>query len=126
MFAKGYEERRVVIKNPVKRTAYISLVRFKPTLRELALFQKLQRVICEKLILYHLDSDRQLFLQIDGFIERGFGVMVYHLKRDFQWQLIKNVPVTAIELVMFFSCCLTKEELCYGSLELEVVCFVWV
>ncbi len=27
---------------------------------------------------------------------------------------------------MFFFCCLTKEELCYGSLELEVVYFVWI
>src|SRR6266699_443434 len=76
-------------------------------------------------MLYHLDPDRQLFLQIDGSIECGFGVMVYHLKRDFQWQPTKNVPAIAIELVMFFFRCLTKEELRYGSSELEVVCLVW-
>jgi len=32
----------------------------------------------------------------------------------------------AIEPVIFFSYCFMKKELCYGSLELEVVCFVWV
>jgi len=31
-----------------------------------------------------------------------------------------------IEPVIFFSCCLIKEELYYGSLELEVVYFVWI
>src|SRR6266699_17604 len=125
MFAKGREEGRVVTKNPVKRTAYISSTRFKPTPRELTSFQKLQKVICKKLILYHLDPDRQLFLQIDGSIERGFGVIVYHLKRDFQWQPTKNIPATAIEPVIFFSRCLTKEELHYRSSELEIVYLVW-
>ncbi len=62
MFAKGYKERRIVIKNPIKRAAYTNLVYFKPTSKELTLFQEFQRVIYKKLMLYHPDPDRQLFL----------------------------------------------------------------
>ncbi len=76
-------------------------------------------------MLYHPDPDRQLFLQIDGFIERSFGIIIYHLKRDFQWQPIKNVPATAIEPVIFFSRCLIKKKLYYRSSELEIVYLVW-
>jgi len=35
------------------------------------------------------------------------------------------ILLTAIEPVMFFSRCFVKAKLLYGSLELEVACFVW-
>ncbi len=52
--------------------------------------------------------------------------MIYYLKRDFYWQPIKSIFITTIESIIFFSRCLTKEELRYRSLELEVVYLVWV
>jgi hypothetical protein len=51
---------------------------------------------------------------------------MYHLKDGFEWKHSKTIPTTEIELVIFFSRCLTKVEFRYGSLELEMVCFVWV
>ncbi len=66
-----------------KRTTYINTARFEPTSKELAFFKKFQKVICEKLILYYLDLDKQLFFQIDGSIERSFDIIVYHLKEGF-------------------------------------------
>jgi hypothetical protein len=62
MLVEGRQQGRVVNKNVAKRTAYTSTVRFEPIPKELASFKELQKVICEKLMLYHLDPDRQLFL----------------------------------------------------------------
>jgi len=51
---------------------------------------------------------------------------MYHLKDGFEWKYGKIIFTTEIEPIMFFSCCLTKVELRYGSLELEIACLIWV
>ncbi len=38
-----------------------------------------------KLIIHYLNSDKQLFLQIDSSLEYGFDVMAYHLKDNYNW-----------------------------------------
>ncbi len=126
MLAEGRQKGRIVNGNLSKRLAYTNSARLlDPTPAELASFQELQKTICEKLMLYHPNPDKQLFLQIDGSLERGFGIMVYHLKDGFEWKHGKTIPATEIEPVMFLSRCLTKAELRYGSSELEVACLVW-
>jgi hypothetical protein len=59
-------------------------------------------------------------------LECGFGVIVYHLKDGFDWKPGSSILSIEIELVMFFSRCFTKAELRYGSIEFEVVCFIWI
>jgi len=125
MLAQGRAVGRVVPGNPGKRQAYTRSARIDPSPQELASFEELQRIICEKLMTHHPNPDKQLFLQLDGSIQRGFGVMVYHLKDGCKWEPGRTIPSTDIEPVMFLSRCLTQAELKYGSSELEVACLVW-
>ncbi|KAL8377036.1 hypothetical protein RB595_007933 [Gaeumannomyces hyphopodioides] len=82
--------------------------------------------LTKRLRLYHADPDRTLYLQVDGSLERGFGVMLYHLKEGYVWdRSTKHVPAHAIEPIAFLSRCLSKTELNYGPSELEVACLVW-
>ena len=85
MFAKEHKKKQIIVKNQAKWTVYISSIRFEPIPKERASFQEFQRIIYKKLILYHPDPDKQLFFQIDGFIEYGFNIIIYYLKRDFYW-----------------------------------------
>jgi hypothetical protein len=75
---------------------------------------------------YHPNPDKQLFLQIDGSLERSFGIIVYHLKDGFEWKHGKTIPTTEIEPVIFLSRCFTKAEFRYSSLEFEMACLVWI
>lgn len=126
LLAKGREAGKLVTGNMGKRAAYTSQTTFEPSPEELKSFEDLQEFVTNQLRLYHHCPDRRLFLQIDGSLERGFGVMLFHLKREYEWKKGQSdIPATAIEPVMFLSRCLTSAELNYGPSELEVACLVW-
>ncbi len=125
LLAQGRQTGRITTGNHNQRLAYTRGTHFEPTEEEKAAFRELQNVLCTKLSLHHVDPDKPLFLQIDGSLERGFGVMAFHLKDDYIWQKGTPIPATALEPVMFLSRCLTKPELRYGPSELEVACLVW-
>ncbi len=95
--------------------------RQKFTIEEYISFDKFQKFICWKFILYYLDPDKQLFLQIDGFIEYSFNVIIYHLKEGYDWKPNISIFTIEIEPVIFFSRCFIESEQCYRSLELEIV-----
>lgn len=59
-------------------------------------------------------------------MERGFGVILFHLKNDHVWITGDLIPAIAIESIMFLSRCFIKAELNYGLSELEVAYLVWV
>lgn len=113
--------------NPGARASYTRSKTFEPTEAELQSFNALQSYLCTRLRLSHVHPDRTLFLQIDGSLEHGFGVVVFHLKPGCTWEPKTAVAVAAsdIDPVMFLSRCLTKAELSYGPSELEVACLVW-
>lgn len=125
LLAAGRASGRVQAGNKSKRLAYTSSTLFEPTSDEIASFDALQSYVCTKLRLYHMTPDKTLFLQVDGSLQRGFGVMVYHLKDGTVWAPGQSIPSTAIEPVMFLSRCLSKPENNYGPSELEVACLVW-
>jgi Reverse transcriptase (RNA-dependent DNA polymerase)/RNase H-like domain found in reverse transcriptase/Integrase zinc binding domain len=125
LLAKGRAEGRVVNGKPQKRLAYTKSTYYDPTPEEMVSFQELQTVVCQKIGLAHFNPDSKLFLQIDGSLARGFGVMVFHTQEGYDWEPGTVIPATVIRPVMFLSRCLTSAELHYGPSELEVACLVW-
>jgi hypothetical protein len=83
LLAAGRKSGNVVSGHPGKRQAYASRTRIEPTPEELQAFNDIKRFVTEELRLYHHDPAKQLFLQVDGSLERGFGVMVFHTAEDY-------------------------------------------
>jgi hypothetical protein len=125
LLAKGRKEGRIVNGNHGKRQAYTKATQYDPTPAEQQSFQELQALICQQMSLVHFDPNKDLFLQIDGSIARGFGVMVFHTQSNYTWEPGSVIPSTVIQPIMFLSRCLTNAELRYGPSELEVACLVW-
>ena len=71
----------MVPRNIGKYNAYTTKTFFKPTKVELLSFEAIQYEIYkdDPTILYHFDPNKVLFLQVDTYIERGFGVIVFYL-----------------------------------------------
>lgn len=125
LLAAGRKSGNVVNGQPGKRQAYASRTKIEPTPEELQAFNDIQRFVTEELRLYHHDPAKQLFLQVDGSLERGFGVMVFHTAEDYVWTPGATIPAHVVKPIMFLSRCLTKAELNYGPSEMEVACLVW-
>lgn len=127
LLAAGRKAGKVVTGNPAGRAAYCKRTEFTPTAAEMASFKAIQDIICSEnpTILYHHDPGRTLFLQVDGSLERGFGVMLYHCKPEYKWEVGTLPPANVVQPVMFLSRSLSQAELRYGPSELEVACLVW-
>jgi hypothetical protein len=125
LLAKGRAEGRVINGNPQKRLAYTRSTYYEPTPEESLSFKELQAAVCQQISLAHFNPDSKLFLQIDGSIARGFGVMVFHTQEGYKWEPGSVIPSTVIQPIMFLSRCLTNAELRYRPSELEVACLVW-
>jgi hypothetical protein len=127
LLAQGRKEGKLAVGNQGKRANYCAKTTFEPTDAEKLSFESIQKVICAEnpSILYHFNPDKPLFLQVDGCLERGFGVMVYHLRDGYHWEPGSVIPSTQVQPVMFLSRCLTRAELRYGPSEQEVACLVW-
>lgn len=125
LLAAGRREGRVVNGNPGKRKHYCQTTRYEPTPAEKASFCAVQDAICKETTIHHHNPDRILYFQIDGSIERGFGVMLFHTKKDYIWNPGSTIPSTQVEPVMYLSRCLSQAETRYGPSELEVACLVW-
>lgn len=81
--AEGRKLGKVSDGNPSKRANYIAKTTFEPIEAEKLSFKLIINAICNNLtVLYHFDPDKTLFLQIDSYLEHGFGAIVYHLKDD--------------------------------------------
>jgi hypothetical protein len=83
MLAEGRKSGRLITGNLNTRAAYTQGWVFEPTAKELQLFNSLQEQLCNKLYLLHVDPNKPLFLQINGSLKHGFGVMLFYLKPDF-------------------------------------------
>ncbi len=76
-------------------------------------------------MIHHPNPDKQLFLQIDSFLEHSFDIMAYHLKDSYNWTPNMTILMYQIELVMFLSHCFINHETNYNPSKLEVVCLIW-
>ena len=94
MLAQGRKTGSIEANNPSKRINYYARTKFKPTAIETESFKAIQEVIYggNPTILHHFNPDKQLFLQIDGCLERGFGVMAYHTRDDYKWEPGTIIP----------------------------------
>ncbi len=83
----GRDSGRIQAGNVGQRAAYCRSTYYEPTQLEQESFKALQDLICRKTTLHHQDPNKTLFLQIDGALERGFGVMAFHLVDGYSWAL---------------------------------------
>jgi hypothetical protein len=127
LLAEGRKSGKIEAGNKGKRATYCQKTTYEPTTEELSSFEAVQEAICREnpTILYHHDPNRRLFIQVDGSLERGFGVMVFHCKEGFIWKTGTPIPSNQVQPVMFLSRCISTPELRYGPSELEVACLVW-
>jgi hypothetical protein len=95
LLAESRAKGRVEVGNKNKRAAYTRATVYEPTAAELASFDALQHEICKEgspNILHYHDPDRQLFLKVDGSLERGYGVILFHCKDGFIWKEGSPIP----------------------------------
>lgn len=108
-----------------KRRAYASTKQLpEPTKLELTAFQETQNALSKASILIHFDPSRTLWVDLDA-SKQGFGVMVFHTKREWKDESGKWPARTAVEPIMFISRLLTTAEAVYWPTELEIAGFVW-
>lgn len=96
-----------------------------PSAKERASFEDLQELLSSPVILVHYSPSRTLYIDVDGSREKGFGVMVYHVKEDMVGDPSKYPPKSAIQPIMFLSRTLTEAEKKYWPTELEIAGLVW-
>ena len=111
------------------RRSYASKTRLeKPTELEKESFRTLQELLSKPSYLVHVDSRRQLFIDLDASKEFGFGAHLYYVKEDYLKDLQPGQfpPRHAIEPVLFLSRLLTSAETRYWPTELETAGIVWV
>lgn len=108
------------------RRAYSSKCHLpKPSMLEEDSFKSLQEALSKPSILAHFDPSRPLWIDLDASREWGFGVQIFHVKKDYDGSKGKWPPRTAIEPIMFLSRMLTAAEKNYWPTELEIAGFVW-
>lgn len=88
-----------------------------------ALFAALQKALTNPSILMHFDPEKPLYIDIDAFLDYGFGIVVFHTRSPeiFSKCLFSN----EIQLLIFFSRLLSHAERNYWPTELEIVALVW-
>ena len=96
-----------------------------PTDAELKSFDEVQTNFRHPRFLHHFNPERRLYVDLDASKERGFGVMVYHIKGDEIADKAKGIPGTSVEPIMFLSKLLSDAERNYWPTELEVAGLVW-
>ena len=116
----------MVLRNIGKRNVYTIKTFFKPTKVELLSFEVVQYEIYkdDPTILYYFDPDKVLFLQVDAYIERGFGIIVFYLANSYIWVPGTIIPSNKVRPIIFLSRCLTGLETYYGPSKQEVACLI--
>lgn len=80
-----------------------------PTQAELGGFAVMQKLFSRPTWLAHFNHKRPLYMDLDASKERGFGVVVYHVKGDYNLA-IAGVKRQDIEPILFLSKMLTTAE----------------
>ena len=97
-----------------------------PTDEKLTAFQTIQQAFSGPKFLAHFDPKRQLYIDLDASKQRGFGVIIYHLRDRVTANEDKHTATLGrLQPILFLSKLLTKAEARYWPTELEVAGLVW-
>ena len=98
------------------------------TLKKLQVFDQLQALFSQPIILVHFDSVCQLYVDLDTFKEYSFRAHVYHCRSDSEIKTDSTLKTKQknIKSICFLSRLLINTETRYWSTELKVADLVWV
>lgn len=97
-----------------------------PTEEELIAFKTIQQAFGGPKFLIHFDPSRQLYIDLDASKQRGFGVIVYHLRNIAVANGEEHTATPGrLQPILFLSKLLTTAESRYWPTELEVAGLVW-
>jgi hypothetical protein len=98
---------------------------WKLTKPKVALFKAVKGYLASTKFLVYFNPACVLYLKIDGSIERGFGVIVFHLEKDYKVPIdLAKITLIVVKPIMFLSKSLGSAEKNYYPMELEVVYLV--
>ena len=128
LLALGRKIAQVVPRNIGKYNVYTIKTFFKPTDAELLSFEAIQYEIYkdDPTILYYFDPNKVLFLQVDAYIECGFGVIVFYLANSYIQVPRTIIPSNKVCPIIFLSCYLIGLETRYSPSKQEVTYLVQV
>ena len=127
LLAKRKKKGRVTNGKPAQKAIYCRKTRFKPLKPKKAVFKAVQTAIYNRnSILYYYNLNKKLILQIDIFLEKGFGIIVFQLRDGFKNQQVSGKLVFANQVfpVIFLSKYLIKPELRYRLLKIKITCLI--
>ena len=108
-----------------KRKMYTRKIKIVSTKLKIKTFEALQNIISHSSILYHFNSHKELWIDLDTFKEFEIDVVVFHFKDDVTIDKKKWSSRTSILSVLFFSRQLITTERNYWSIELETFELIW-
>ena len=104
-------------KSRQRKVYFASIVLQQSFAFELKFYRQLQKTFNKASLLIHHDFTRVIYIDVDAFKRRDFGVIIYHLKNDANSNQFKR---TDIEFIMFLSRMLTFAEKRYWFIEFEI------
>jgi hypothetical protein len=99
---------------------------YSPTKEETQAFKTIKSLLSEKLMLWHHDPIKPLFLKVDA-CKEGFGLFTFQLEIEWDGVSIpgKDIPSTKLRPILFLSRATSNVEQRYGSTEAEVAAIAW-
>ena len=89
-------------------------------------YEQLQKTFNRQKFLFHFDSIKTLYANIDASKSYEFEVMIYHISNSSQCDDSNKISRLNVQFILFLSKMLTKAEKRYWSTELEIAALVWV
>jgi hypothetical protein len=82
LLSAGREQGKVQPNAIKKRKTFTTRTSWEPTATELQSFEATQAYLSDPKYLSHFYPEKLLFVKLDASHERGFGIMLFHLKDD--------------------------------------------
>ena len=89
-------------------------------------YEQLQKTFSRQKLLFHFDSIKTLYANIDASKSYEFEVMIYHISNSSQCDDSNKINRLNVQSILFLSKMLTEAEKRYWSTELEIVALVWM
>lgn len=105
------------------RRYFSTKIKIFPSEQESASFAMVQKPLTNPSILVQFDPEKPLYIDIDAFLDYGFGIVVFHTRSP---EIFSKWPSSSeIQPVMFLSRLLFRVERNYWPTELEIAALVW-
>ena len=92
--------------------------------QKLDFYEQIQKTFNRQKFLFHFDSIKTLYANIDAFKVYEFDVMIYHTEKFYENPA--NIDRMNVQSILFLSKMLTETEKRYWSTELEIAGLVWI